>query len=85
MYWTYVTDEKLKFRKTRENKEKKQTTKTHTKEVALYQFKSSYIRNFKPDLYVILSQDALYTISMRKIITKKLMNKDTLLVLIDIP
>ena len=28
MYWTYITDEKLKFRKTRKNKEKKQTTKS---------------------------------------------------------
>lgn len=86
MYWTYVTDEKLKFRKTSGKQRKKsKQPRSHTKEVALYQFKSSYIRNFKPDLYVILSQDALYTISMRKIITKKLMNKDTLLALIDIP
>ena len=75
MYWTYITDEKLKFRKTRKNKEKSEQPRSHTKEVALYQLKSSSIRNLKPDLYFFSSQDGLYSISMQKIITKKLMNK----------
>lgn len=66
-------------------KKKSKQPRSHTKEIALYQFKSSYIRNFKPHLYGILSQDVLYAISMRKIITKKFMNKDTVLVLIGIP
>lgn len=56
-------------------KEKSKQPCPHTKEVALYQLKSSSIRNLKPDLYFFLSQDGLYSISMQKIRTKKLMNK----------